>query len=412
MVELTHDPSEYIHQLQDLLKSDKKKIAFLFGAGTSRAQKNESSLFVESIEKLTENIEKELGVEPKYAKAIAEIKIEIGDKYNIEALLSNLEQKLMVVGNETLNGLEKKDISELVKKVKNLIRKNVSVHDEVERDHDQLKNIIYCDFAEWIKRIVRKQAIEIFTLNYDYLLELGMESKNVPYYDGFTGSYNPFFDSESVENFKFLPEQTKLWKIHGSLGWQYDIKSKKVLRKESDEKDILIYPSTLKYNDSKKQPYISFLDRLSNFLKQDDSVLIICGYSFRDEHINERILTALNSNRSSHVYALFYDVVWIENKKDYNLKKDSYLVLKAKENSKLSIYGHRNAVIGCQYGKWKLQNEPDITDTININSYYDEDAPCDDKQSWTGEGELILPDFCKFVEFLRSLMIDYKINGD
>ena len=31
----THDPSEYIRQLQQILVSDKKKIAFLFGAGTS-----------------------------------------------------------------------------------------------------------------------------------------------------------------------------------------------------------------------------------------------------------------------------------------------------------------------------------------------------------------------------------------
>jgi hypothetical protein len=32
---MTHDPSEYIRGLQALLVSDKKKIGFLFGAGTS-----------------------------------------------------------------------------------------------------------------------------------------------------------------------------------------------------------------------------------------------------------------------------------------------------------------------------------------------------------------------------------------
>ena len=30
-----HDPSEYIKNLQQLLSSDKKRIGFLFGAGTS-----------------------------------------------------------------------------------------------------------------------------------------------------------------------------------------------------------------------------------------------------------------------------------------------------------------------------------------------------------------------------------------
>lgn len=41
-----------------------------------------------------------------------------------------------------------------------------------------------------------------------------------------------------------------------------------------DQEDILIYPSTLKYKESKKQPFESLLDRLSNFLKQDDIILI------------------------------------------------------------------------------------------------------------------------------------------
>ena len=36
---MTHDPSEYIKGLQQLLISDKKNVAFLFGAGTSLAKK-------------------------------------------------------------------------------------------------------------------------------------------------------------------------------------------------------------------------------------------------------------------------------------------------------------------------------------------------------------------------------------
>ena len=87
----------------------------------------------------------------------------------------------------------------------------------------------------------------------------------------------------------------------------------------------------------------------------------------------------------------------------------------AKENSKLSLYGCRGAIIGCQYGKWKLKTEPDKTDTPNVNLYFDEDAPTmnDEKnvekkggEVWTGEGELLLPDFSKFVIFLKSMIID------
>jgi len=416
MNKLTHDPSEYIRGLQQLLVSDKKKIAFLFGAGTSLAKKNKDSLIVPAIGEMTKRIEIKLNRTEKYKYAIKEIKKEIGeDKYNIETLLSNLEQKSQIIGNGTLNGIILKEIDSLILELKNQIREVVSVHKKISEE-DGLNNLIHVDFAEWIGRADRKYPIEIFTTNYDYLFELGMEKKNIPYYDGFTGSYKPFFNSESVDDLCFLPKQTKLWKLHGSLGWHFEKKSKKVWRKDSDSEDILIYPSTLKYTDSKKQPYTALMDRLTNFLKQPDTILITCGYSFGDEHINERIFTALKSNTSAYVYVLYYDILWKDDKKvGYALTEDSDLVKLAKTNKKLSVYGCSNAVIGCQYGKWKLKREPDKDDTINVNLYFDEDAPLnvDDpintekkgEEKWTGEGELLLPDFSKFVTFLHSMIL-------
>lgn len=215
---MTHDPSEYIRGLQQLLVSDKKKVAFLFGAGTSLAKKNKASVVVPAIVKMTQDIEKELSKVVLYKGAIDEIKPEIEvEKYNVESLLSNLEQKKQIIGNGILNGLKVKDFDDLIKVIKNQIRTAVSIHEKID-----LGNVIHVDFAEWIGKADRKYPIEIFTTNYDYLFELGLEHKNIPYYDGFTGSFRPFFNSDSVDDLCFLPNQTKLWKIHGSLGWHYD----------------------------------------------------------------------------------------------------------------------------------------------------------------------------------------------
>jgi len=338
MNELTHDPLEYIRGLQQLLVSDKKKIAFLFGAGTSLAKKNKDSLNIPAIVKMTEIIEAELNKTEKYKSAIEEIKQEIGvDKYNIETFLSNIEEKRHIIGNGTLNGLKIGEIDSLINEMKNQIRKLVCVHEKI-LDEKGLNNLMHVDFAEWIGRADRKYAVEIFTTNYDYFFELGMEEKNIPYYDGFTGSYKPFFNPESVDDLSFLPKQTKLWKLHGSLGWHLDIdidkNIEKVWRRDSDCEDILIYPSTLKYADSKKQPYIALMDRLTNFLKQPDTILIVCGYSFGDYHINERILTALKSNTSAHVYVLYYDIIWDDGKKNgYSLVEDSNLARQVKRTA-------------------------------------------------------------------------------
>jgi len=421
MEKITHDPKEYIRGLQQLLISDKKKIAFLFGAGTSLAKKNSNSLNVPAINKMTEQIESELSKTDKYRLAIEEIKKEIGeDKFNVETFLSNIEQKKHIISKGTLNGLNIDDINSLIKETKEQIRNIVSIHKDILKNNG-IENLVHVDFAEWIGRADRKYAIEIFTTNYDYLFELGMEEKNIPYYDGFTGSYRPFFNSASVDDICFLPKQTKLWKIHGSLGWHIDSERNKVLRKDSDDHDILIYPSTLKYADSKKQPYTALMDRMTNFLKQQDSILIVCGYSFGDEHINERILTALKSTSTSHVYVMYYDIIRSNGKKiGYELTEDSKITKIAKENSKMSVFGCRSAVIGSQFGEWKLKREPDKEDTPNITLYFDEDAYTDENESknnvqkgteiWTGTGELTIPDFSKFILFLQSMIFNLEIG--
>lgn len=418
---LYYDPSECIKGLQQLLISDKKKIAFLYGAGTSILQKTDTNITVPAVKEMTNKVELKLASTAVFSTAIKQIKEEIGeDNYNIESLLSNVEEKWNIIGKGKLNGLDKDGFDGLVGAIKNNIRELVSVHKNLKTKED-IENLIHVDFAEWICRAERKYPVEIFTTNYDYLFEIGLEARNVPYYDGFTGSFKPFFNSDSIEDLNLLSKQTKLWKIHGSLGWHLD-EDKRVLRSSSDKDDILIYPSILKYANSKKQPYVALMDRLTNFLKEPDSVLFVCGYSFGDEHINERILTALNTNTTAHVFVLYYDIYYENNKKSYSFTEDCFLAKLAKANSKLSILGCRYAVLGCQYYAWKLKREPDKEDTININLYFDEDAPINSKaeiskekigeEEWTGLGELLLPNFTKFVMFLKSMIYEDFIRED
>lgn len=365
---MTHDPYEYIRGIQDILVSDKKRIAFLFGAGTSLAKKSKRTPIIPAIGKMTELVVDKLNENDKFKVAIEEVKNEVdNNKFNIETFLSNIEGKKNIIGNGTLNGLNYDEFNQLIKETKSYIREIVSVHKEV-LNKNLVNELVHYDFAKWIGKADRKYPIEIFTTNYDYFFELGLEENNVPYYDGFSGSFMPFFNSESVEDLNFTPNETKLWKIHGSLGWHFQNETNKVYRKDSDEEDIIIYPSSLKYNHSRKQPYTALMDRLTNYLKQSDTILFVLGYSFGDDHINERILTALKTNPSTHVYVLYYDTIWSEDgKKTYELSNDSKLAKIAEENSKISVFGGRNAVIGSQFGKWKLKRESDKDDTLTLN---------------------------------------------
>jgi len=423
---IMHDPTEYIRGIQQILTSDKKRIGFLFGAGSSLAQKNAKSLIVPAIEKMTTTIVEKVGeIQEKYKTAFEKIKKELGEhNFNIETILSNLEQKSVFIGDETLNNLKKEDFEKLIIEIKKNVREMVSVHnvrlcnisskEEFYQvvSKDIVEELVQTDFANWIGQAERKYPIEIFTTNYDFLFELGLEDKEIPYYDGFCGSLRPFFNPESVEDLEFLSKQTKLWKIHGSLGWHFDRDTEKILRVNSDDDDILIYPSSLKYKDSKKQPYESLLDRLSNFLKKDDTILITCGYSWGDEHINSRLISALKTNTTSHVIGLIYDKYEL-------ITENCKLVKLGLDNSKISLYGSKSAVIGRNFGDWQLKSEPTKDDTISLNLYFDEDGSTDSEEfkkefkgteKWTGKGEFILPDFSNLVIFLNEMISDNEIK--
>ena len=96
------------------------------------------------------------------------------------------------------------------------------------------------------------------------------------------------------------------------------------------------------------------------------------------------------------------------------MKEEAAICKIAKSESKMSVYSQRCAVIGSQFGIWKLTREPDKSDTIPISLYFDEDAPdypsvelrteFKGTETWTGRGELRLPDFKQFVIFLQSMM--------
>jgi len=399
-MEVTNDPREFVRGLQQILISDTKRLGFLFGAGTSIAVKEGASKDsrIPGIEEMTKKIVNSI-TEAKFKKALQLIRQELEEaeiEFYIEYVLSNITQKEQVVGREKLCGLTKEEFEQLRKKIEEEMIKLVSVHN---KKASFMPNLLHCDFAQWIAQASRKSPVEIFTTNYDYLFELGLEYHNVPYFDGFVGSFEPFFSTSSVEDMRFLPQYTKLWKLHGSLGWDLDKGTNKIIRRCQTDSTIIVFPSLLKYDNSKKQPYVSFMDRLAQFIKEDDGVLFVCGYSFGDQHINDVLLTALEKTRTSHVVALYFD--------DFN--KDSHVAQLGRRQSRLSIYGKNNVVIGGRFGSWKLKTEPGKDDSIVVSLYFDEDAVEPDKE-WTGKGEFKLYDFANFIKFLTYLNYENYLN--
>ena len=201
----------------------------------------------------------------------------------------------------------------------------------------------YHVLASWIQAIPRDKPVEIFTTNYDLLLERALEEQAVPYFDGFVGSDSAFLDLESMADDDLPPRWARLWKIHGSINWWMTAKGK--IRRSRDKvegEQLLIYPSHLKGEQSRQMPFVAMVDRLRVFLRSDQCILLTCGYSFGDDHINRYIAQGLSGNPNAACFGMIFN-------DRANVPKAVEL---AKRHANLTLLASDGAVVGTVERDW------------------------------------------------------------
>jgi hypothetical protein len=390
----SHDALKTIADLRDHLARHDKPIAFLFGAGTSCAV-NEGNLpgkpLIPAVAVLTQICASEvqcLGKE--YAEAWTKIEAQCannGNPANIESILSRLRMMLGAVGEQDkLLGLDRNGIAKFEEKVRRTIAKIVNPSRELipqETPHRLM--------ARWLARNSRKMPVEIFTLNYDVLIERAFESERIPLFDGFVGSYQPFFLPDSLRRSEMAPGSNwvRLWKMHGSVTWRRENRDGRgrIVRGEPDDSGEMILPSFQKYDESRQQPYAAFMDRLARFLDQDDALLITSGFSFGDEHINSVIFSAIENRPRTHIYALQFE----------EISDDQDLIKRSLRQRNIIVLGPNSGVIGGRRAEWKFEDTAPCADSAFELISPSETSP------QTKSGRLKLGDFARFCEFLNLM---------
>src|SRR5690606_10887329 len=168
---------------------------------------------------------------------------------------------------------------------------------------------------------------------------------------------------------------------------------------------------------SRKMPYLALIDRLNKFLRQNSAVLILSGYSFSDDHLNDTILNALRANPTAMVIALLFgDLTTTNEEKDgeevitkTTINYEKALEL-AENRSNLSIWTFDEAVIGGLRAKWK-PTKLDYDAEENIGNAV---KPIkDDDQKIVGY-KFHLGDFGVLGDFLQELIgkEQFKIEQD
>ena len=294
--------------LQQALSPDKMRVGFFLGAGcptsihVTRSGNNEP--LIPNIMGLTDKIRTRMNGSVEHKAHFASILTQLGDsgtnRRTIEHVLTRIRGLLEVVGSVGFDGMSESDLSRLDNAI-------CAAIDGVMRERLPTRNTPYHHLAAWIGSIPRAHPVEVFTSNYDLLMEQAFEECAVPYFDGFSGSDRTFFDVPSMEQLSLPPQWARLWKVHGSINW-WRTADGKIQRRERGGPDAsqMIHPSHLKYEESRKMPYLAMQDRLRSFLARGQAVLVTCGYSFLDDHINQAILDGLSGNPTAVCFGLVF----------------------------------------------------------------------------------------------------------
>jgi len=351
----THDPLREAEELREQLGSDRRRLLVFFGAGTSQA------VGIDSIVQLTVNVRADLTVTQQghYDRLLAQA----GAGANLEHVLDRVRLCREMIGDDKTgeaDGLKGAEAEELDRAICRGIYSRVKV--------DPPKGLqLHAEFAAWLSSIQRAKPAEIFTTNYDLLLERGLEIAQVPYFDGFVGTVNPYFSDAASdladEAHSGIPRSwVRFWKLHGSIGWRSSVEAitgtKKTIRAPhltpSATDDLMIFPSREKYSASRRLPFIALHDRLRRLTSSGECLLLIAGYSFSDQHINDIFFGNLRANNRFSATVLLFD----------SLKKkeiEQHLVTPARGIRNLTVYAPDMALVGGVLADWSKPSPPPAT---------------------------------------------------
>lgn len=350
--ETIHNPDQYMTALRTIIAGGRKRIGLLLGAGASAGMRRSDGTYplIPAVAGLTTKVLAIL--EADYAKQIAELKKELAPKEDIETILSRVRALAKIIGPARIHDLDGPGYAKLGGRICEEIGKIVNVSLPV-------SGSAYSDIVTWIVGTARDHPVEIFTTNYDLLMEEALERVRAPYFDGFTGGRDPFFDPVTVSNNDLPARWTRLWKLHGSLGWCSNDKDE-VVRSGKDSAKHLVFPEHLKYEQTQKAPYAALLDRLRAFLATPDTLLISVGFSFADAHISARIDEGLAANPSVSVFAFQFQ----------KLANEGCASELGRRLPNFSVYARDAAVVNGSDGVWRVPDELPSKDWGPIRSSY------------------------------------------
>lgn len=340
---IAYDIVKIVRELSVALATHSRHVCLLLGAGASVSADlpDMRGLTVKVLESLSSSDKDIIG--------------DLLKERNLEQVLTRLRRIAALTDDgEKIGGVDKATSLRLDSQICDIIIQSI---------RNPCKQEAFKRLASWANRAEYHKPLELFTTNYDLLIEAGLESIGAAYFDGFTGYVHGYFRPDLVESTTpisttsstGIPVQfIRLWKLHGSSNWAWEgvDRGRRIVRLGDHApagKTVAIYPSDQKYDDSRRVPFVVMMDRFRRALSEPETLLIVSGYSFSDEHINEIIFEAARRRPRSQYVVMCYDSI------------PPALHKSALEIRNIVAIGAIEAIIGGRLGSWTIeQNIPGL----------------------------------------------------
>ena len=203
-------------------------------------------------------------------------------------------------------------------------------------DKREIADSILVNFLlSFASRTGNRERLNIFTTNYDRLIELGAELAGIHLMDRFVGTLMPIFRSSRLNldihynppgirgEPRYLEGVARLTKLHGSVDWVQngnEIKriglpfgSKAITPylkapglNGSNALKLMIFPNSAKDRETAEYPYVELFRDFAAAICRPNSTLVTYGYGFGDEHIN-RVINDMLTIPSTHLVVISFD---------------------------------------------------------------------------------------------------------
>ena len=334
-----HNPDQYMSSLRQILAQGRKRIGLLVGAGAPAGIFDVTGKhpLIPAVAGLTVQVLNAL--KKDHGTCLDLIQKSISNP-NIESILSRVRGLASVIGTAEVHGLNGDGHAKLSEAICKQI--GTIVHQPLPTGESAFTQLV-----SWMSGSTREHGIEIFTTNYDLLFEQALERGKLPYFDGFTGSHEPFFDPASISGDKLPSSWVRLCKLHGAIGWETNSNGE-VIRNGRGSSSQLVYPEQMKYDRTQKAPYAALFDRLRSFLMTPDTLLISTGFSYADAHVSALIDECLAANPSMSLFAFQFQPI----------ANEPHACDIGKRRPNMSVYCPDAAMVNGVQAPWKPGDPP------------------------------------------------------